>query len=284
MNTKIISLLSLFALLFAACDPIESRDELGKRLNESELAFDIIQEPAGSNTIIFENKTPNVIPYFDWGTGYSNKSKTEAYIPFAGDYKVTFTAYSAGGPISITKDFTVSQNDPVYFEDPAWNLITGEGAGKTWVFATDIESFNGYIWGNGGYKSNPPGPSWWGRTAADAGDDKIDLNSELYFDLDGAANIKSSSNGTTSTGTFDIKLDQKVMTDDGQVWSIGSLELSGTTIPHGISINEGSKLVYKFDVCVLNDDELVLSYNTGNNGGSGSESWFWRFKKKGSKY
>lgn len=284
MKNKIITLLALSALLFTACDPIEDRDDMGRLLTESELAFDLIQEPAGSNTIIFENKTPAVIPYFDWGAGFSNKARTEAYIPFAGDYKVTFTAYTGGGAVSVTRDFTVAQNDPVYFEDPAWDLITGDGAGKTWEFASDITTFNGYIWGNGAYKGMPPGPSWWGRSAADAADDKIDLNAELYFDLEGAANIRSVSNGATTTGTFDIKLGEKVLSDDGQVWSIGSLELAGTTIPHGISINEGSKLVYKFDICTLNEDELILAYNTGNDGGSGSETWFWRFKRKGFKY
>lgn len=286
MNTKICYLFASIIMLCVACDPVEDRDKPGRILNSDELVFDLIQEPAGSNTIIFDNKTPEIIPYYDWGTGFSNKPRTEAYFPFAGDYTVTFTAYCAGGSVSTTRNFTVSRNDPEYFKDPAWNKISGNGAGKVWIFATDIptDNYDGRIWGNGGYKGNPPGPSWWGRTAADAKDDNIDIGAEMYFDLDGGANFKVTNHGTVSSGSYDLKLDEKVMSDDGQVWSIGSIELAGATIPHGISQNEGKKPVYKFDICILTEDELVLSYNTGNNKGSGSESWFWRFKRKGFDY
>lgn len=286
MKTHIICLFALLLGVFVACDPIEDREEAGRVLSESELAFDMIQEPAGSNTVTFTNQTPAVIPLFDWGTGFSNKPVTEAYFPFAGKYTVVFTAYCGGGTVSTAKEFTVNQNDPEYFKDPAWNLISGNGTGKTWVFAADIPASNyeGRIWGNGGFKGMPVGPGWWGRTAADAKDDKIDLNAELFFDLDGGAHLKTSENGTTTTGSYDLKLNEKVMTSDGQTWAIGSIELAGATIPHGISQNEGLKPVYKFDICTLTDDELVLSYNTGNNRGDGSESWFWRFKRKGFNY
>ncbi|GEM_PF-1069117 len=284
MKNKIIYLSLLITLFFSACDTIEDRDEPGRVLNESELLFDMIQEPAGSNTVLLENKTKNVIPYFDWGTGYSTQSKTEAYFPFAGEYTLTFTAFCAGGPVSTTRTFKVDNNDPEYFKDPAWALLSGNNNGKTWVFATDIpkSSYEGRIWGNGGYMRMPPGPDWWGRTAADAIDDNIDLQAEMYFDLAGAANFKVTNHGSTSTGTYDLKLTEKVITDDGSTWSIGSLELSGATIPHGISINEDSKTVYKFNICVLTEDELVLAYL--NPTVDYGETWYWRFKRKGFNY
>lgn len=283
MKTRLLYFLSVCLALFVSCDPIEDRDELGGVLSESELAFDIVQEPAGSNTVRFISKTPGVIPYFDWGTGFSNKETTEAYLPFAGTYTVTYTAYCGGGPVSTTKEFTVSGNDEAYFKDPAWNLLTNGTDGKTWVFATDNPSYEGRIWGNGGFLSSPAGPGWWGRTAADAKDDKIDVNSELFFDLNGAANIKTSENGTSSKGTFDLRLDA-IKDGEGNVWAIGNMELSGATIPHGISINEDSKTVYKFNICTLSENELVLSYNTKNLNSSGTEAWFWRFKRKGFNY
>lgn len=286
MKAKIIFLFLLLLTIFTACEPIEDRQDAGNVLKESELIFNIIQETTGSNTVIFENKTPGILPFFDWGSGFSNKAQAEAYFPFAGTYSVTFTAYCAGGNISTSKEFTVNQNDPAYFNDPAWNLISGNGSGKTWIFAADIPSsnFGGRIWGNGGYLDIPSGPNWWGRTFEDAKDDEIDLNAELYFDLDGAAHMKTISNGTTTTGNYDLKLNEKVMTSDGQIWAIGSIEFSGVTIPHGISQNEGQKPVYKFDICTLTENELVLCYNTEGNRTQGCESWYWRFKRKGFNY
>ncbi|WP_300701409.1 hypothetical protein [Bacteroides sp.] len=284
MKTITIYLSILMSLLLAACNTIEDRDNGGRLLTENELQFDMIQTPVGSNTVILENKTKGVIPYFDWGTGYSNKQKTEAYFPFAGEYTLTFTAYCDGGAVSTTRTFNVAQNDPAYFENPAWGLLSGNNKGKTWVFATDIpkSSYEGRIWGNGGYKRMPQGPDWWGRTAADAHEDKIDLNAEMYFDLEGAANFKVTYNGTTTNGIYDLKLDEQVKNDDGSLWSIGSLQLSSATIPHGISVNEGNKTIYKFDICILTEDELVLAYL--NPTVDYGETWYWRFKRKGFNY
>lgn len=283
MKSRFFYFLFICLVLFASCDPIEDRDALGRVLDESELAFDIIQEPAGSNTVKFVSKTPGIIPYFDWGSGFSNKESAEAYLPFAGTYTVTYTAYCAGGPVSVVKEFTVAGNDEQYFKDPAWMLLTNGSEGKTWVFAMDVRSYDGRIWGNGGYLNAPAGPGWWGRTAADAVDDKIDLNAELSFDLNGAANMKVSENGQNTKGTFDLRI-APVKDGEGKVWAIGSIELSGATIPHGISVNESSKAVYKFTICTLNENELVLSYNTKNLTSPGTEAWFWVFKRKGFNY
>lgn len=283
MKTRLIYFISIFLVLLVSCDPIENRDKLGSVLSENELAFDIIQEPTGSNTVRFVSKTSGIIPYFDWGSGFSNKESAEAYLPFAGTYTVTYTAYCAGGSVSVSKEFTVSDNDEEYFKDPAWNLLTNGTEGKTWVFATDVPSYDGKIWGNGGYLNSPAGPGWWGRTVADAKDDNIDVNSELYFDLDGGANVKTSENGKESKGTFDLNLED-IKDGDGNIWAIGNMELAGTTIPHGISQNENQKTVYKFNICTLNENELVLSYNTKNLTSSGTEAWFWVFKRKGYNY
>lgn len=278
--------LATLLLFFSSCEPIEDRETLGPVLGESELRFEIIQEPAGSNTVRFVSQNKGILPYFDWETGYSNKADVEAYLPFAGNYMVTYTAYCAGGTVSTSREFSVSENDPEYFKNPAWNLLTNGEAGKTWVFATDIPETNygGRIWGNGGFLTTPAGPAWWGRTAMDAKDDNIDLNSELYFDLEGAANFHSSENGIVTTGKFDMDFDNPSIAPDGTVWSIGTIELSGGTIPHGISQNEDKKTVYKFNICILTEDELVLSYTTGGKTDAGSEAWFWRFKRKGFSY
>lgn len=283
MKTRVFYFLFIYLVIFAACDPIENRDKLGEVLNEDQLFFDIVQEPEGSNTVKFVSKTPGIIPYFDWGTGFSTKENAEAYLPFAGTYTVTYTAYCAGGAVSISKEFTVSENDEEYFKAPAWNLLTNGTEGKTWVFATDVPTYDGKIWGNGAYLNFPAGPGWWGRTAADAKDDNIDVNSELCFDLNQAANVKMCENGKESKGTFNLTI-ENIKDDDGKVWAIGYIELAGTTIPHGISQNEDKKTVYKFNICTLNENELVLSYNTKNLTDPGTETWFWVFKRKGYTY
>lgn len=283
MKTNITGLFTLFILLFASCEPVENRDKLGNLLSESELVFDIIQEPAGGNTVIFENKTPGVIPYFAWGGEYSNQPRTEAYIPFAGEYTVTFTAFTAGGPVSISKDFTVNQNDPEYFANPAWDLLTGNGAGKTWVIASDVPTseFSGVFWGNGSYLGN--WFSWsedWGAKKDDYPRD-MDINGEFYFDLEGGLNFQSTEHGKTATGSFNLQVadEDRVLTDAGEIWSIGKLDLAGASIPYGISVNEDNKIIYQFDICRLTEDELVLAYQ--NPSVDYGETWFWRFKRKG---
>ncbi|HYX06583.1 MAG TPA: hypothetical protein VE912_07595 [Bacteroidales bacterium] len=245
---KIIFLLISVSILFASCETIENREMLGSVLSKDEIDIQVIQEPAGSNTIVLKNNTPGIIPYWDWGTGWSNKNEAEVYIPFAGDYTVEFTAFCDGGTVTVNRDFSVASNDDSYFDsDPAWKGLTGGGSGKTWVWALDHPS--GYIAGNG--PTDCLFPAWWvmtpdGLNIPDA------LNYEFYMDLNGAANfeLKNVVDGSVQKGVFTVDDPLKI----GDV-NYSVIEVLGG--PH-IPWFSGTK----YHLTNLTDDELsVHLYN-----------------------
>ncbi|GBU08091.1 hypothetical protein AwDysgo_14220 [Bacteroidales bacterium] len=240
MNKKIIYHIISLLVLFCACDSVEDRQDLGNVLTENQLVFDLIQTPAGSNSVVFQNQTANIIPYYDWGTGFSNKPRTEAYFPFAGEYTVNFTAFCAGGTVSTNKKFTVDQNDPNYFENPIWNLLTNT-TGKTWVWALDHPS--GHPYGNGPVDCLEPG--WWQVTVAEIEGWGI-AQDEITFDINGAANFSIKTKDGIKTGFFDIG----EMTVEGQVFP--SLKISGATM----SRDEDKSGLYH--IVKLTQDELIV--------------------------
>lgn len=108
----------------------------------------------------------------------------------------------------------------------------------------------------------------------------MDINGEFYFDLEGGLNFQSTEHGKTATGSFNLQVadEDRVLTDAGEIWSIGKLDLAGASIPYGISVNEDNKIIYQFDICRLTEDELVLAYQ--NPSVDYGKTWFWRFKRK----
>jgi hypothetical protein len=249
MSMKKISFFAFaFALLFVACETIEDRDELGSVLREDELVIEVTQETAGSNTIKLKNNTPGVgiTPYWDWGTGWSNKNEAEVYIPFAGEYKVTFMAICEGGYVTTERSFTIAKNDDAYFDtDPAWKLLTNGGTGKTWVWATDHPS--GKLAGNGPLDCIKP--EWWTMTPNEYWGTK---NNEVYMDLIGAANfIHTKGDGSIVKGVFNVLAPFTGV--EGK--SFSSIEvLGGATFPWP---DNG-----KYHITLLNDNELSLhKYN-----------------------
>lgn len=284
MKYKIGYAIAAIALLFASCTAIEDRTALGPVLSASQVKVQVVQKTVGSNTVSLVSKTEGAIIYWDFGTGIGHSSSTDDTVtfaqPFAGTFKIKYTAFCAGGTVTDSTTYTVAKNDPTYFSDPIWKLLCADDLqGKTWVFATDAKDFSSRIWGNGGYGGDF-GPTWWGRTAADAADDNIDVNSQMIFDANGAKNFTVTVNGITAKGFFELKIGSadKQYTSDNKLWSYGKVIFTGTTIPHGISQNENKKVVYDFDIIKVTADELILCHQTATATGEG---WYWHFKRKG---
>ncbi|HZL11277.1 MAG TPA: hypothetical protein VFC65_14900 [Prolixibacteraceae bacterium] len=188
MKKSLYSLIGL-ALVFAACSTIEDRVDLGPVLKADQLVFSVTQPVAGSNTIILENKTPNTLQYWDWGTGFSNKLNDTIYVPFAGTFTMRFTAFCGGGTVTDSTTFTIAQNDDAFFEkNPLWKQLTGGGTGQTWVWA--IDNPTGKVAGNGPEECTSP--AWWTLTPTEVVGQltgKYSLDDEVYMDLNGAANF-----------------------------------------------------------------------------------------------
>lgn len=208
---KLFNKLSLFTLVLAAfslfsCNDFEN--EIGSKLDVSELDFTIIQDYSideGGNTIILTNNTPETIPVWNYGTGRSNRAIDTIQFAFAGDYTIQFSAVTEGGVVNAEPvTITVTDDNFNYIQDPMWETISGGvGNTKTWVLDLNEEGvskyFNGplYFYGtdNGWLDGGDDGcygedcwnwnPDWpgnqWLMDAADFG--------TMTFGLDGAPTL-----------------------------------------------------------------------------------------------
>jgi hypothetical protein len=246
---KILYSLMVLTLLLASCNTIEDREELGPILKPDQLIYSVTQPEPGSNTIILENKTPNVLQYWDWGTGFSNKLKDTIYIPFSGTFKIKFTAFCAGGTVTDSSTFTVDHNDDAYFDqDPLWKALTGGGSGKTWVFALDHPS--GLLAGNGPEDCIIPG--WW--TMSPASYNQSSTDDEIYMDLNSAANFeRKHGDGSIERGFFNIIAPYVNGTDTFHAFEV----VGGPTFPWPNTD--------KYHVTNINENELSLHEYKGYN-------------------
>jgi hypothetical protein len=198
---KIFNLL-IGATMLVACETIEDRESLGPVLKQSNLEFVVSQPASGSNTIYLESRTKGALPYWDWGTGFSNKMKDTLYIPFAGTFTIRYTAFGDGGTTIDSTTFTIAENDDAYFDqDPAWKALTNGGSGETWVWALDIPTAK--IAGNG--PENCLVPTWWTMTEAEYGQSPKPLTDEVHMNLLGAANFHwKKPDGSVVKGFFNV--------------------------------------------------------------------------------
>jgi len=237
----------------AACDPQEDRDNLPAPLQASALDFSVSQQPGYDNVIYLENRTKGVIPYWDYGTGFSNKDRDTVNIPYAGSYYVKFVAYTGGGPVQDSVQIEVSQNDASYFSSPMWNLLTNGEAGKTWVWAMDTPG--GAPYGNGSGAATAP--EWWKPTPAEVVSWGV-ANDEMTFDLNGRANYTKVTPTGTSRGTFALDTLNR------------TIRILGSDISYGANVT--------YTIVTLNENELTLAQQ--------GDGWrnLWMFKRKGFNY
>ncbi|WP_163711231.1 hypothetical protein [Mangrovibacterium lignilyticum] len=294
MKNNILYLMVAAMLLFVACDPIEERHDAGEVLTEAEL-MSYMDVTITGNVATCTNTAPGVVSF--WKTDFgqqSNNNAVDFYIPLQNTYTATLTAYCAGGPVTVSKEFVIEQNDPEYFSDPFWNLLTNDVAGKSWVWATDIPG--GKIWGNGGYLASVK-PEWWALGVADILSQGGTATDEIIFDLNGGLNfqvINSVDEGENTavpgngTGTFNMDLGEAnhLMNSDGSaVWSYGKITFTNHTIPLGFEPNSSGKpLHYVFDILKLTEDELQLAFPEPGVNYAWGTAWFYMFKRKGYTY
>lgn len=242
---KINYIITLLAtLLFVACEPIENRHELTGELSPEDIDISVSVD---GNMITMKNNTKGILPYWDYGTGYSNKNELTVLQPFAGDHVIKFTAYGVGmNGVTVERTVNIAENDMDYFKDPeSWNLLTDNGKGKTWVW--NMEKNRPY--GNGSEMMTDV--EWWGPSKDDMIADGSAFD-EIYFDLNGAANyslIHKKSDGTVMStekgyfNTFTTTYNKKTF---NQVEIIGS------------KISKGTENGLTYDIVKLDSEELVL--------------------------
>lgn len=230
--------------LLCACNPIEDRNELTGSLNPEDINISV---SVSGNTITMENKTQGIIPYWDYGTGFSNKNKESILQPFAGEHSIKFTAFGVGYKgTTVEKKVVVEKNDMEYFKVPvSWNLLSGDGKGKTWVWNLDKE----HPYGNGSEMMTDV--EWWGPGVPAMKSDGTAYD-EMTFDLQGAANFSLTHKKADGTVLSVEKAFFKTYPTTYNKQTFNQVEIIGGKISKGTDNN------LSYDIVKLNENELVL--------------------------
>ena len=188
---KLFSILSLVAIVFAACTPDEY--ELQAPLDKSAVKFSVTRNAQNPNKFYMKSETPHAQPYWVTPVGTSIKMNDTIVIPFPATAATILYSVETPGGI-VTADpfvFDVTTIDADYVSDPMWtNLTGGIGKSKTWVLDLDANGVSKYFagsmyYGGTGWEWDPAWKDigWSGIKAGDYG--------TMTFNLIGNANFSS---------------------------------------------------------------------------------------------
>lgn len=257
----------LCGAVILSCAP-NYENELGSVPDPSQLQYSVTQDPNYDNKVFLQSLTPAVIPYWNYELGTSNLMLDTVIIPFKGDYWVKYRAMAQGGSSVDSTKITVSQFDPNYFADPAWQKLTNGEDGRTWklvaVRAGDAKSTTYSDWGDA---------SW---VTADFGD-------SAYFDLNKGFNFVRYTSGVPTKSTFSLDLNEVLtnayLNTPGKALVING----GNKMPANDPSNEMlSNLKNRFRIFKLSNDTLVLgqgAYYTADPTG-GWTYWHWYIRTR----
>ncbi|WP_118194412.1 hypothetical protein [Albibacterium indicum] len=264
----------MISLIVMSCESVEDRLDMGGFISAEQLdisATPIVIDGKNTNKVVLDNKSP-VLSSWNFGVGQTQKKTDTVLLVVEGENEIVFTGRNPDGS-EIKKTLTVNV-DELYFEVPLeWGILTG-GSEKEWIW----DDSDGGVWGNGGYLANVE-PAWWIVSLADVSGQAPGegTGAKMTFSLSGATFTKVKSDGTTETGTFLFNMTNKTTKPDGTVWAKGKLTLKGTTVLCGVSPDEGKIPVYEYDIIVLDNEEMVLSYAPPGTAEWGT-AYFWKFR------
>jgi len=265
MNMKTIIYCSLaMMLLFASCKTIEDRVSPGGVLAASQLQIAVIQNPAGSNTVIFQNNTPGVLMYWDYGSGVGSAQSDTIYVPFAGTFKLKYTAFCGGGTVTDSTTFKVANNDTNYFKiNPAWYAVTNKGKPMTWVLGADPNNAGKLVWGNG--PQDCASPAWWTNTlpglSGQLGGTPYTINDQVNINLNGAGNFVVTHPDNSQTVGFFNALPPLVFSSTE---TFPAISTTGVTFPWPFSTGTYHFTVYNSSNKATIDTLVVHDYNSYN--------------------
>ncbi len=264
--------LAMVALL--ACEPVEDRMEMGGAITAEQLdvlATPIVVNGKNSNRVALDNRSP-VLSWWDFGVGTTQRKTDTVLLVVTGENEIIFNGLNPNGT-KISKTLNVTVDELTFPVPLEWGMLTG-GSEKEWVW----DETQPKVWGNGGYMGSSK-PEWWtlevheiDGQAANEG-----AGAKMVFSLRGATLTKVKSNGQTETGSFSFDMNKKITLDNGTVWATGKLTTRGVTVLCGKSPNEGGAPVYEYDILLLNDGKMALSYPEPGVGPWGT-AWFWMFR------
>lgn len=234
-------------------------------------ATPLVVDGKNSNKVVLDNTSP-VLSSWDYGVGISHKKTDTVLLVVEGENEIVFTGLNPDGS-EITKTLTVHVDELAFDVPLEWGYLTG-GLEKEWVW----DDTQPAVWGNGGYMGDTA-PAWWTLPIADIDGQAPGegAGAKMVFSLKGAKLTKIKSNGDTETGTFSFDLTKQTVLEDGSTWAKGKLTTNDVSVLCGISPNEEGAAVYEYDILILNNDQMVLSYPEPGAAAWGT-AWFWMFK------
>jgi len=246
-----------------SCTPDEA-EGLKPVLDPSQLQYSVTQDPNYDNKVFLESLTPQVIPFWDFELGTSNKLKDTIILPFKGDFWVKYQGMGAGGSSIDSTMITVSEFDPNFFADTAWQKLTNGELGRSWklvaVKAGDAKSKTYDDWSDA---------SW---VTADFGD-------SAHFDLDKGFNFVRYTKGVPTKSTF--SLDTNEIIPDAYLNTPGKALIinGGNRMPaQDVSNEMAPDLKNRFRILKLSNDTLILgqgAYYTENRKGEAFTFFHW---------
>lgn len=274
MKRLILYTALLFTATYMACDPIEDRLDIGGAISADQLAVTatpVVVDGKNSNKVVLNNESP-VLSSWDYGVGVTQKKTDTVLLVVTGQNEITFTGLNPDGS-KVSKTLSVQVDELTYDVPLEWGYLTG-GSEKEWVW----DDTQPGVWGNGGYMGNVA-PAWWILPVGDIDGQAPGegAGAKMVFSLNGAKLTKVKSNGETETGSFSFDLTKVTTMENGEVWAKGKLTTNGVTVLCGISPNEGNAPVYEYDILLLDNGQMALSYPEPGAGPWGT-AWFWMFR------
>ncbi|MFC7526049.1 hypothetical protein ACFQRK_18945 [Parapedobacter sp. GCM10030251] len=265
---------ALLIMVVSACEPIEDRMDIGGAITAEQLDITATLVQVGgknSNKVVLDNRSP-VLSSWDYGIGVTQRKTDTVLLVTTGENEIVFTGLNPDGS-KVTKTLTVNVDELTFDVPLEWGYLTG-GLEREWVW----DDAKPAVWGNGGYMGSSK-PEWWALPISDidgqaAGEG---VGAKMVFSLRGASLTKIKSDGQSQTGSFSFDMTKIITLDNGTVWAKGKLTTKGVTVLCGKSPNEGGAPVYEYDILLLDDGHMVLSYPEPGVGPWGT-AWFWMFR------
>jgi hypothetical protein len=237
----LFSALIALAIFLISC---QEEHELGSELQVADIDFSVTQQEGYQNKVFLTNQTPGVIPYWDYSLGVSRQNVDTVLYPFAGNYWIKLTLFSA----------------------PEWKYLTNGQKGKTWVFdgVAPIGFYGSEYLEHTGNSANDWSyfpedcPSWSGFGCGTNW-------GEMTFDLNGGYNFTVKQRSltedkyTTTTGKFGYDIDSKALSfigvpmlysgnyDSVLSWTQSYVfDISETVLYLAVIRNDGARLRFKY--------------------------------------
>ena len=269
MKKIMIFSLLVASLSFAACDPIEDREEMTGSITVDQIQATVTVEQIDGqnvNKVFFECKSPISC---QWTNGVDTKAGAsgEMFLLLSGENTITLKGLCADGSI-VEKNFPINVDKIHYAIDPAYGLLFGSGE-KVWKWAeTDCL-------GNGGWRADQQGPEWWklsptdveGQMATEVG------NATMKFSLIGKKiEFSNGKSGVINFTTGDACFNGWYGTFTSTCGVLCGKAFNDCYISAGTMIT-------KYQLVSLTEDRLVLGWceNETNAEWSGT-GWWWVFE------